>query len=81
MKLELHDSLLGGRQLSQERIRLLLAIALFQEEDLTLGQAAMLAGLPQLIFQQELGKRKIPVHYGIKELEQEVKTLGLGRNV
>lgn len=53
----------------------MLAITLFREELLTLGQAAALADLPQLIFQKELAKRKIPLHYGIEELKQDLRHL------
>ncbi|MBP6811051.1 MAG: UPF0175 family protein, partial [Saprospiraceae bacterium] len=47
----------------------------FKEEIFTLGQAALLAELPQLIFQQELAKRKIAVHYGVEELRQDLQHL------
>jgi predicted HTH domain antitoxin len=75
MVIELPDSVLAKTPLSEQRIKLLLAITLFREELLTLGQAAALADLPQLIFQQELAKRKIPMHYGIEELKQDIRHL------
>ncbi|MBK9337919.1 MAG: UPF0175 family protein [Lewinellaceae bacterium] len=75
MVIELPDSILAKTSISEQNIKLLLAITLFREELLTLGQAATLADLPQLIFQKELAKRKIPVHYGVEELKQDLRFL------
>jgi predicted HTH domain antitoxin len=38
----------------------------------TLGQAATVAGISQPEFLRELGQRKIPVHHGEEELEQDL---------
>jgi predicted HTH domain antitoxin len=40
-----------------------LALGLFIDQRVTLGQAAAIAGLSQSEFLQELGRRQIPVHY------------------
>jgi predicted HTH domain antitoxin len=63
------------QQLSHEEAALHLAIGLFAGDKVTLGQAASIAGLSQPAFLQELGKRQIPVHYGIEELEQDISTV------
>lgn len=44
---------------------------------MTLGQASELAGQHQIEFQRELAKRDIPIHYGMEELEQDLRTLEL----
>jgi predicted HTH domain antitoxin len=62
---------LEGR-ISREEAALHLALGLFSEDKVTLGQAARIAGLSQPAFLQELGKRRIPVHYGMEELEQDI---------
>jgi predicted HTH domain antitoxin len=49
-----------------------LAIGLFAGDKVTLAQAAQIAGISQTLFLRELGKRKIPVHYGLEELEQDI---------
>ncbi len=77
MTIELTDTVLKNAHTTEQAVKLLIAIALFKEEILTLGQAAGLAGLPQLIFQKELAKRKIAVHYGVKELRQDLQHLNL----
>ena len=75
MTIELTDNLLQGTGLSAQDIILRLAILLFEEEKLTLGQASKLAGLHQIQFQRELATREIPIHYGIEEFEADMKTL------
>ena len=54
---------------------LYVALELFKEERVTLAQASEIAGLHQIQFQKELAKRRIPLHYGLEELEQDIKTL------
>jgi predicted HTH domain antitoxin len=52
-----------------------LAIGLFVSEEATLGQAAEVARIPQAVFLKELGRRKIPIHYGPDELEQDLRAV------
>src|SRR5688572_12360277 len=47
-----------------------LAIGMFVSEEATLGQAAEIAGLAQAEFLKELGRRRIPIHYGMEELAE-----------
>jgi predicted HTH domain antitoxin len=75
MKIEIADELVKKSGMSVEEIMLRVAILLFQEEKLTLGQAADLANLHQIQFQQELAKRNIPIHYGEEEFESDLKNL------
>ncbi len=42
---------------------------------MTLGQAARLAGLPQLDFQREMARQRIPIHYDVAEFQEDLKTL------
>lgn len=72
MPVVIPDSLLQSAQISEADVRLELALTLFQQDRLTLGQAAELASLPQLDFQRVLGSRRIPVHYGSEQLEADV---------
>ena len=75
MQLVLEDETLVAARMSAEEIKLELALSLYARERLTLGQAARLAGISQWQFQQTLGARKIPLHYGESELEEDVKQL------
>ncbi len=59
--------------LSPQAAALHLAIGLFVTEEVTLGQAAEVAGLSQTAFLKELGLRRIPIHYGQDELEEDLR--------
>lgn len=63
------------RTISQEEAALHLAIGLFADDKVTLGQAASIAGISQSAMLHELGRRRIPVHYGIEEFEQDLATI------
>ena len=62
-------------RLSPESTALHLAIGLFVAEEATLGQAAEVAGLPQAEFLRELGRHRIPIHYGAEELAEDLRTV------
>ena len=51
------------RQFTPEDIRLHLALGMFLDHRVALGQAATIAGLSQSDFLHELGSRRIPIHY------------------
>jgi predicted HTH domain antitoxin len=52
-----------------------LAIGLFVTEEATLGQAAEIVGLSQADFLKELGRRRIPIHYGMEELAEDLRVI------
>jgi predicted HTH domain antitoxin len=59
-------------RISPHEAALHLAIGLFADDKINLGQAASIAGLSKSGFLQELGNRRISVHYDIQELEQDI---------
>lgn len=73
MTLTLKEEIVRSARLTETEMTLELAVALFQQDRLTLAQAASLANLPQLDFQRILGARRIPVHYEIEAMEQDVR--------
>lgn len=77
MNVEIPESILTRTGLNDRDLLLRLAIVLFQEERLTLGQASSLAGIHQIEFQSELARRRIPLHYDEKDLDRDLETLGL----
>ena len=62
-------------RLSRKGAALHLAIGLFVTEEVTLGQAAEVAGLSQADFMRELGRRRIPIHYGREELADDLRAV------
>lgn len=75
MSITIPDEVLAFTGLSEAEIRRELAVALFQVERLTLAQAAKLADQTQLEFQKVLASRRIPLHYGAEELNDDLQTV------
>jgi predicted HTH domain antitoxin len=62
-------------QISETDLRTELAIALFQQQRITLGSASQLAGLHQIEFQRLIAARGICIHYEVEDLEQDLTSL------
>jgi predicted HTH domain antitoxin len=75
MQLTINDDIVLSANLSDEDIRLALSLSLFQEDRITLAQAARLCGLDRIAFQHHLAARKIPIHYGTRELVDDLRTI------
>ena len=59
--------------LSEDEVKLLLAVKLYEVGKVSLGQAAKLAGFSRRAFIEVLGRYKIPVfNYSPEELRQEM---------
>jgi len=52
-----------------------LAVSLFHRHALTFGQARELAELSVWEFLDLLRERKVPLHYGVPEYEEDMKTM------
>jgi predicted HTH domain antitoxin len=75
MPLTVSDELLQTAHLNEVELLLEIAVTLFQQDRLTLGQAAAFAGLTQLDMQRILASRRIPLHYGPEDLEHDLATV------
>lgn len=75
MTLIIDDKMLEGININEEEAKLDFALGLFIDYKATLGQAAKIAHLSQGQFMEELSKRKIPIHYGIEDLEEDLNTI------
>ena len=75
MSIVISDEVLSATRLTAVELTQELAIALFQREKLTLGQASQLATMNQWQFQQLLASRQIPIHYDIADFEADLQTL------
>ncbi len=75
MPVTISDEVLIAAHLTEPQIRQELALALFQQERLTLAQASRLAETSQLEFQALLAERQIPIHYGVEEFREDLRTL------
>jgi predicted HTH domain antitoxin len=69
------DKHLQGVNVTPDRLRLEAAIGFYTSGEVTLGQAALLAGASQTHFLHELGKRGICVNYSLEDLERDLRTI------
>ena len=51
------------------------AVGAFAAEEVTLGQAAEIAGISQTEFMKELSRRRIPLHYDQEEFAEDLKAI------
>ena len=66
--------------LSEQEVKQELALSLYQQEKVSLAQAASLAGMTRIAFQQLLASRDIAIHYDTGMLDEDIRNLQkLGR--
>lgn len=75
MSLVISEETLKTIQLTEEELRAEIAVMLFQQERLTLAQASHFANQNIVQFQRLLASRKIPLHYDIDDLREDVQSL------
>jgi predicted HTH domain antitoxin len=75
MSLVIPDDILRAANMSAGERRREIALLLFQQDKLTLGQASEFAAMSQLEFQRRLASRHIPVHYDRQEFADDLDTL------
>jgi predicted HTH domain antitoxin len=75
MPVMISDEVLTAAHISEPELKRELVLTLFQQERLTLAQASRLAEMSQLAFQALLAERQIPIHYGVEEFREDLRTL------
>jgi predicted HTH domain antitoxin len=80
MPVTITDDVLSAAHLSEAELKRELALTLFASERLTLAQASRLAETTILGFQALLAEREIPIHHGVDEFRDDLRTLrAMGR--
>ena len=75
MSVVISDQLLEKANLSEQELRIEIALIFFQKKAFTLGKASEFAGIPQFLFQKILADRKIPIHYEYADLLEDLESL------
>lgn len=68
----IHEALHVPREETEKRLKLELAVSLYAQNALSLGKAAELADMSRLDLNDILAERGIPMHYGQKELDEDL---------
>ena len=80
MGLTIPDSIIAQTDMTPAELMLEFAVFLYQRQRLTLAQAARLASLDRIAFQQALAERKIPLNFGTEDLQQELDIIERVKN-
>ena len=75
MSINIPDEMLSATRMSESEMKQEIAVMLFQKEKLTLAQASRFAQMNRIAFQHLLASRQIPVHYNVKDLEEDITNL------
>ena len=75
MQVEILDAAITGTGLTEDQVRIEVAVALYRDRKVSMGRAALLAGLARIPFQRELAKRGITVDYEVEDLHADLATL------
>lgn len=80
VQLEISQDILDSARMSLADLKTELAVHLYAQRRLGIGKAHELAGMSLWEFRQLLGSRRIPAHYDVDDLREDVATLrALGR--
>jgi predicted HTH domain antitoxin len=74
MPVTIADEFLEASHLSAPQLKREIALTLFQQDRLTLGQASRLAEMTRLEFQALLADNRVPIHYGVDEFREDLET-------
>lgn len=75
ISIEIPREVIHITRMTPEELKRELAIHLFRRGKLSFGKAREIAGMTVWAFQQLLGGRDIPVHYDVKDYEEDMATL------
>ena len=75
MKVELPDAALEGTGMTPGLAKLEVAVALYRDRKVSMGQASRIASVPRVQFQHELGKRGVTVDYDVADLHADLENL------
>jgi predicted HTH domain antitoxin len=75
MSLVIDNQILQSAHISENSLRTEVAILLYQQERLTLGQSARMCEISQYQFLHLIAGRNIGIHYDVDDFEQDIETL------
>lgn len=75
MNIHIPSEIIVQTNLTEQDIKLHLAMMLYEKNILSFGQARRLSGLNIFDFQESLGKNKIPIHYDSEDFAKDLENL------
>lgn len=69
------DDILRATRMTEDELKLEIAIMLYKQEKISSGKARSWTGLTVIEFQHELAKRGLCINYDVADFQADVKTL------
>ncbi|MBN3899108.1 MAG: UPF0175 family protein [Nostoc sp. NOS(2021)] len=75
MSVVIPDDILQSTKMTEDELKLEIAIILYKQEKISSGKARAWTGLTVIEFQHELAKRGVCINYDVEDLQADIKTL------
>jgi len=75
MSVVIPDHILQSTKMTEDELKLEIAIMLYQQEKISSGKVRAWTGLTVIEFQNELAKRGLYINYDVEDFQSDVKTL------
>ena len=75
MSVVIPDDILRAAKMTEDELRLEVAILLYKQNKISSGKARAWTGLTVIDFQRELAKRQLCVNYDVEDFQADVQTL------
>lgn len=75
MSVVIPDDILQAAKMTEDELRLEVAILLYKQDKISSGKARAWTGLTAIGFQRELARRGLCINYDVEDFQADVKTL------
>ena len=75
MSILIPDEILRATRMTEDELKLEIAIMLYKQEKISSGKARAWTGLTVIEFQHELAKRGLLINYDVEDFQSDIRTL------
>lgn len=75
MSVVIPDDILQATKMTEDELKLEIAIMLYKQQKISSGKVCAWTGLTVIEFQHQLAKRGLYINYDVKDFQADVKTL------
>jgi predicted HTH domain antitoxin len=75
MSVVIPDDILRATQMTEDELKLEIAIMLYKQQKISSGKVRAWTGLTVLQFQDELAKRGLYINYDVEDFQSDIQTL------
>ncbi|MGV0023378.1 UPF0175 family protein [Phormidesmis priestleyi] len=75
MSVIIPDDILQATKMTEDELKLEIAIMLYKQQKISSGKARAWSRLTVIEFQHELAKRELCINYNVEDFQSDIKTL------